>query len=162
MTVTLRKCMLTAHVTCSVAWLGAVVAYLALALCGITSERAEMVRSAYLSMEVLGWFVIVPLCLASFLTGLVQSLGTEWGLFRHYWVLAKFVLTIISTLILLLHMPTVSRMAALAAKMTLPLVTPGVLGAQLVIHAAGGLLVLIAITVISIFKPWGRIPWGRA
>ena len=65
-------------------------------------------RAAYIAMELTGWFVIVPLSLASLLTGLVQSLGTTWGLFRHYWVLVKFLLTIGATIVLLLHMPTVS------------------------------------------------------
>ena len=41
-------------------------------------------RGAYLAMDLIGWFVIVPLSLASLLTGLVQALGTTWGLFRHY------------------------------------------------------------------------------
>ena len=49
-----------------------------------------MVRAAFLAMESIGWFVIVPLSLAALPTGLVQSLGTEWGLFRHCWMLAKF------------------------------------------------------------------------
>ena len=77
----LRKFTLTAHVTFSVGWLGAVVAYLALAIAGLTRQDAQVVRAAFLSMELIGWFVIVPLSLAALFTGLVQSLGTEWGLF---------------------------------------------------------------------------------
>ena len=93
MTLRLRKLALTAHITFSVGWLGAVVAYLALAIVGLTSRDAQIVRAAYLSMELIGWFVIVPFSLAALLTGLVQSLGTQWGLFRHYWILVKFLLT---------------------------------------------------------------------
>lgn len=158
----LRKSTLTAHVVSSVGWLGAVVAYLALAVTGLTSESAVEVRSAYSSMETIGWLVIVPLCLVSFSTGLVQSLGTEWGLFRHWWIVVKFGLTTVSTIILLLHMPAVSRVATMAAEMTLPVLPPGVLRMQLLIHAAGGLVVLLAITAISIFKPWGRTRFGSA
>src|SRR5437016_8745060 len=100
-----------------------------------------MVRGAYLSMEMIGWFVIIPCCFAALLTGLVQSLGTEWGLFRHYWILVKFLLTITATIILLLHMPTITRMARLAAEMTLPIATFGEIQRQLLVHAAGGHLV---------------------
>jgi hypothetical protein len=57
----LRKLALTAHVTSSVGWLGAVAGFLALAVAGLTSEDAQMVRAAYLAMELTGWFVIVPL-----------------------------------------------------------------------------------------------------
>lgn len=157
----LRKLALAAHVTSAVGWLGAVVAYLALAVSGLTSPDAQTVRAAYLSMELVGWCVIVPFALAALLTGLVQSLGTEWGLFRYYWVLAKFLLTVGAVTVLLLHMPTLSRVAGVAAETTLAgpdLREPRV---QLVVHAGGGLLVLLSATVLSVFKPWGRTRYGR-
>jgi hypothetical protein len=68
----------------SVGWLGSVVAYLALAIVGLTSHDAQTVRAVYLSMEVIGWFVIVPFSLAALAAGLVESLGTPWGLSRHW------------------------------------------------------------------------------
>src|SRR5215207_577011 len=95
----LRKFTLTAHVAFSVGWLGAVAGFLALAIAGLTSQDAQKVRAAYLAMELIARFVIVPLNLASLLTGLVQSLGTKWGLFRHYWILVKLLITILSTIV---------------------------------------------------------------
>ena len=53
MTPRLRKLALTTHVTFSVGWLGVVVAYLALAIAGLTSHDAQMVRAAYLSLELI-------------------------------------------------------------------------------------------------------------
>jgi hypothetical protein len=29
--------------------------------------------------------VVTPLAIAALLTGLMLSLGTQWGLLRHYW-----------------------------------------------------------------------------
>ena len=84
MTKSLRKLVFTSHVTSSVGWLGAVVAYLAVAGIGLSTTEDQMARSAYLMTEVIIRFVIMPISLAAVLTGLVQSLGTEWGLFRHY------------------------------------------------------------------------------
>ena len=161
MTLRLRKLALTAHITFSVGWLGAVVAYLALAIVGLTSRDAQMVRAAYLSMELIGWFVIVPFSLAALLTGLVQSLGTQWGLFRHYWILVKFLLTTGATIVLLRHMQAVSRMSGVAAETTLSSADFRALRIQLVVHAAGGLLVLLAATTLSVYKPWGMTPYGR-
>lgn len=158
----LRRASLLLHIIVSVGWLGAVVAYLPLAFTGLTSSDAEGVRGAYFAMERIGWSAIVPLCVASLLTGVVQSLGTEWGLFRHYWVVAKLGLTLVASAILLAHLPTVSRAAAMAAARTLPLGGHDVLRTQLVVHAAGGLVVLIALTALSVFKPWGRIRAGGA
>jgi hypothetical protein len=153
MTPRLRKFTLTAHVTVSVGWLGAVAAYLAPATAGLASEDAQMMRSAYLAMDLIGRFVIVPCSLAALLTGLVQSLGTEWGLFRHYWVLVKFLLTVVAVVVLLLHLPTMSRVA----EMTLSGEDFAALRIQLLIHAVGGFLVLFTATALSIYKPWGRI-----
>jgi hypothetical protein len=103
MTLRLRKFALTVHVSSSVGWLGAVGSFLALAIAGLISQDAQFVRAGYLAMEFTTWFVIVPLSLASLLSGLVQGLGTPWGLFRHYWVLAKLLLTVLATIILLVH-----------------------------------------------------------
>jgi hypothetical protein len=91
MTTRLRKFALTAHVASSVGWLGAVVAYLALGVSAATGREAQTVRAAWIAMEVIGWFAIAPLAIAALLTGLVVSLGTPWGLFRHYWVLITLV-----------------------------------------------------------------------
>jgi len=99
MTPDLRKLVLTAHITFSVAWIGAVAVFLALAIAGLTSQNTQMVRTAYPAMELTARFVIVPLAFASLLSGLIQSLGTPWGLFRHYWVLAKLLLTIFATIV---------------------------------------------------------------
>ena len=149
MTPRLRTFALTAHVVCSVGWLGAVVAYLALAIAGLTSQDAQIVRASYLVMELIGWFVIVPFSLATLLTGLVQSLGTAWGLFRHYWIVVKLLLNIGATIVLLLHMPSVSRMSDIAATTTVPNADFAALRIQLVVHAGGGLLVLLAATALS-------------
>lgn len=160
MTPFFRKLTLTTHITFSVGWFGAVVGFLALAIAGLTSQDAQMVRSAYLTMELIGWFVIVPFCIASFLSGLIQSLGTQWGLFKHYWVLAKLLLTIAATIILFLHMKPISYIAGIASQTTLS--NPELLGLQiqLIADAGAALLVLLVATMLSVYKPWGRSRYG--
>src|ERR671917_2375338 len=104
----LRKFALTAHITTTVGWLGAVVVFLALAVVGLTSQDAQTVRGAYLVMEPAAWSVLVPFACASLLTGIVQSLGTTWGLVGHYWVLFKLLITVFTTIVLLIYMQTFS------------------------------------------------------
>ena len=157
----LRKFALTAHVTSSVGWLGAVAGFLAPAVAGLTSQDAQMVRAAYLAMDLTTWFVIVPLSLASLLTGLVQSLGTTWGLFRHYWVLAKLLLTILATVALLLHTQPISYMASAASVTTLSSADLRGLRIQLVVDAGAALLVLLVATTLAVYKPPGMTPYGR-
>ena len=112
----LRKFSLTVHIICSVGLLGAIGCFLALAIAGLTGQDAQMVRAAYVAMEVTARFVIVPLAFASLLTGTVQSLGTSWGLLQHYWVLAKLMITALATVVLLLQMQLIGRMAHEASK----------------------------------------------
>jgi hypothetical protein len=115
------------------------------------------VRAAWIAMELIGWYVIVPLSLAALLSGVVQALGTPWGLFRHYWVLITFLLTSFATIILLLHMPSVSALADVAREADGA--TLGRLGGDL-LHAGGGLVVLLVITVLNVYKPRGMTRYG--
>ncbi|MGX1886314.1 hypothetical protein AR457_39380 [Streptomyces agglomeratus] len=157
----LRKLALTLHVTSSVGWLGAVAAFLALAVAGLTSSSSQMVRGAYLAMDVLGWYVIVPFSIASLLTGLVQSLGTVWGLLRHYWVIAKLLITVVATLLLLVHMQPVGHLADAAARAALAGGELQGMRVQLIADAAAALLVLLAAAALSVFKPRGVTRYGR-
>jgi hypothetical protein len=91
----------------------------------------------------------------------VQSLGTEWGLLRHYWILAKFVLTTLGTVVLLLHAPRVTEMAVRAAESAFATGDHTQQRTALVVHAAGGLAILLAATVLSVFKPWGKTAHGK-
>jgi hypothetical protein len=160
MAATLRKFVLTTHVTSSVGWLGAVAAFLALAIVGVMSSDLQLVRSVYLAMHPITWFVIVPMAFAAFLTGVVQSVGTTWGLFRHYWVVTKLLLTVIATAVLLLHAQPIDRVAAAAAVMPLSGRDLWQLRVQLVGDASAALFVLFVTTTLSVYKPWGMTPYG--
>jgi hypothetical protein len=160
MTPGLRKFALTAHVTSSVGWLGAVAGFLVLAVAGLTSRDAQIVRAAYLGMEMTAWFIIVPLSLASPLTGIVMSLGTTWGLFRHYWVLIKLLITVFATIVLLLHMQPIGHLARVVAATTLSKGELAGLRIQLVANAGAALLALLVATALSVYKPRGMTPYG--
>jgi hypothetical protein len=157
MTPGLRKFTLTAHLTLSVGWIGAAVAYLALSVSAVTSQDPQTIRAAWIAKEFIGWFVVVPSSLAALLTGILMSVGTPWGLFRHYWVLFTLVLTIFAIVVLLLRMPSVSALAGIAReadaagldRLESDLLHPGV-----------GLLVLIVITALNVYKPRGLTAYG--
>lgn len=158
----LRKFALTAHITSSVGWLGAALGFLAHAITGLTSQDAGTVRAAYLMMELTGWYVLVPLSFASLVTGLLESLGTSWGLIRHYWVLAKLLLTVFATIVLLIFMRGFGNIMRAAVD---PLLTAGNAvehgAASPIVHAGLGVLVLLAAVLLSVFKPWGQIKYGK-
>ena len=162
MTPRLRKFALTAHVTSSVGWLGAVAVFLAHAVLALTSKDVLTMRAAYIVMEPAAWFVLVPLAFASLLTGLVQSLGTTWGLFRHYWVLFKLLITVFATIVLLMYTQTLSYLADVAAQTTLSSDDLGVLRTpSVVFHSVLALLVLLVATTLAVYKPQGVTRYGR-
>jgi hypothetical protein len=153
----LRKFLLATHLTCSVGWVGAVVAYLVLGVAAATGEDVQTVQAAWIAMELTGWLAIFPLAVGALLTGVLLSLSTPWGLFRHYWVVISLVLTILATLVLLLHLPTVSAFARVARE-----ADPASLahfGGDL-LHPGVGLLVLLVITGLNVYKPRGLSPYG--
>jgi hypothetical protein len=156
----LRKFALAAHFPLSVGWIGAVAAYIAFDVAAATSQDAQTLRAAYLAMELIARFVIVPLAFGALLTGLVVSLGTKWGLFRHYWVLISLLLTIIATVVLLAETQTISYFADIAADPTTSSDDLRALGSTLV-HSVGGTVVLLVILVLNVYKPRGMTRYGQ-
>ena len=155
-----RRLVLIAHVSVSAGSLGAVAVFLLLAVTGLTSQDAQVVRAAYIANELIAWYVILPLIVTALLIGLIQSLATPWGLFRHYWILAKLLLTALTVYVLLQQMDGISHMARIAADTTVTGTDLIGLRRSMRLHAAGGLVVLLLLVSISIFKPRGMTRYG--
>ena len=146
----LRKAGLVAHITCSVGWLGSVLAFVALAVVVLTTDEAELRHASYLAMDTTAAYVIVPLALGSLVTGVVQSVGTTWGLVRHYWVVLKLIINVFASIVLLLYLQTLEQLATSAERSVSPL-----------LHASAALVLLLAATVLSVYKPRGLTRRGQ-
>ena len=154
-----RKSAVAAHVTVSVGWVGAVLTFIAIAVVGLTSDDATTVRGSYLVMDAAARFVLVPLALLTMVTGVVQSLGTPWGLLRHHWVVVKLLITVLATAVLLLYLRTFAAMAATAADPAAGL--DAVRNPSPLVHAVLALGLLLAATVLGVVKPRGLTRYGR-
>jgi len=86
------------------------------------------------------------------------SLGTSWGLFRHYWVVLKLGITVFATVILLIYMGTFRQMAGVAADPVMDLAA--VRNASPIVHAVLALALLLAATVLGVYKPFGMTAYG--
>lgn len=154
-----RKLALAIHLTVSVGWIGAVAAYLTLDLVAATSDDPATLRASYISMGAIVGSVIVPLAIAALLTGLLLSLGTKWGLIRHWWVTISLMLTVVATVVLLIETGAIRAYASLAAD-------PATTGSELrslgstLVHSIGGGVVLLTVLVLNVFKPRGMTPYG--
>lgn len=157
----LRKLLLTTHIVVSIGWIGAVAAFLVLAILGLNSKDDQMVRATYLTMAPIARFVIVPLALTALLSGIIQGIATPWGIFRHRWIFVKLLLTTFATVVLLRKMPLIGNTAHQAAVMSYPITNLRAAGRELLVHSVGGLAVLLVVTTLSVYKPWGLTRYGR-
>jgi uncharacterized membrane protein len=149
----------TTHVTASVGWVGAVITFIAIAVVGLTADDEVSARGAYLVMDAAARYVLVPLALLSLVTGVVQSLGTTWGLLRHHWVVVKLLITVVATGVLLLYLRTFAVMAGVAADPAAGL--DEVRNPSPLVHAVPALVLLVVATVLGVVKPRGLTRIGR-
>ena len=152
-----RRLALTTHVVTSVGWLGAVAATLVLSVAGVASQNRQTVHAVYPALEIVGWYALVPLSLASLLSGLVISLAGAWGLIQHYWVVTKLAINVVASVVLLLYMQTLGALADRAGSAA---ELSAVRSSSPVLHASAALLLLLAAAVLSVYKPAGRTRYG--
>ena len=157
----IRKAALLAHVSASVGWAGALAVFLAHAVVGLWTEDVQTARALAIAMGATAWLVILPLSVASLVTGLVQAFGTAWGLLRHYWVVCKLALTCIATGVLLLKLGPIDALARAAREPAFASGDLMGLRTSLLVHAAAGLVVLLLIAGLAVFKPKGMTPRGQ-
>jgi SNF family Na+-dependent transporter len=155
-----RKLWLAVHLTVSIGWIGAVAAYIAFDFAAATGEDPQTLRTAFLAMNRIARYVIVPLALASIVTGIVVSLGTKWGLFRHYWVVISLLLTIFATVVLLRETQVTGHYAAIAADPATSNESLRALPSTL-LHSIGGTVVLLVVLILNVYKPRGMTRYGR-
>lgn len=154
-----RKLLLTAHILASVGWIGGVLAYIPFDLATARSTDPQVARAAYATMDVIAREVLLPLALAALATGILISLLTPWGLFRHWWVVLSLILTTVATLVLVVELRTIGHLADLAADPTMSdadlIALPSTLP-----HSIGGLTVLLATLALNVYKPRGLTRYG--
>ncbi|MDX8048172.1 hypothetical protein SK571_02140 [Lentzea sp. BCCO 10_0798] len=140
-----RTLLVWLHVVTSVGWLSQAVALLALVLYGMKTGDLNAFRMArYLDHEVLA-----IMANTSAFSGFMLSATTPWGYFRHWWVLAKFVITV-SQLYIGVFILSGNLQEAVNGHVTawMPVGTGLMIGA-------------IAFQAwLSVAKPWGRTPWA--
>jgi uncharacterized membrane protein len=152
-----RRASLVVHVSASAAWLGLTLGLFALAVTAATTGSAVTVEASVRAMKLFADWLLLPVAFASFVSGMVLSLGTPWGLARHRWVYTKFWLTLATTTatVFALRPGVNAAVTAVAAGDSLP-DTGDILFGPIVSLSA-----YVFMTVISVLKPWGLTRRGR-
>ncbi|AVH60669.1 MULTISPECIES: DUF2269 family protein [Streptomyces] len=152
-----RRASLVVHVAASASWLGLTLGLLALGIAATTTGSAVTVEASVRAMKLFADWLLLPVAFLTFLSGLLLSLGTPWGLARHRWVYTKFWLTLATTTatVFALRPGVNSAVAAVAAGEPLPDADDVLFGPIVSLSA------YVVMTVISILKPWGLTRRGR-
>ncbi|GAA0448727.1 hypothetical protein Ade02nite_61540 [Paractinoplanes deccanensis] len=148
-----RKLWLLLHIVSAGVWIGVDVIVAVLVGAGALARDDGDRALAY---QALGSFVIWPMltsALVCLLTGVLLGLETKWGLVRYWWVAVKLVLNLVlCTLIIVLLRPMMPELRAYAE---------GLDTSSLVFPPIVSLTALTIATVLSVYKPWGRVARRR-
>ncbi|OLT40610.1 hypothetical protein BJF85_05515 [Saccharomonospora sp. CUA-673] len=143
------------HVLTSVGWMAQALALLTLLAVGFASADQDVRIAATSMAHVLDTSLLAPLANASAFTGFLLSATTAWGFFRHWWVVAKFVLTIAALNVGIFVLSANLNDAAADAEAGAVVANPALLVGSALMAAS------IAFQAwLSVAKPWKRTPWS--
>lgn len=155
-----KNWLVSLHVASGGLWLGAAFCIVATAIVKRNTTNGDELYAINSVLKFIDDWVIIPTAMLSLLTGGLLSWLTIWGFTKHYWVIAKWIATVMLIVTGTIWLgPWLNAMTALSDVERLqalhnPLY---VLDQQRVI--VGGLIqtsCLFAIIAISVLKPWGR------
>jgi hypothetical protein len=143
-----------AHVLVGVGWFGITFAKLVLEIVAVRTADQDGTRSGLLFMQALDRAVFPPVALATLATGILLSVATAWGLFKHWWIVVKLVLTVG---VIVTGAAFIGAWTDAAVRGT---TSGGSASLWLIGAAVVHVLMLGAATVISVLKPWGEVRPG--
>ncbi|MGW0737823.1 hypothetical protein [Streptomyces sp. NPDC002851] len=159
----IRKLLTVVHVVSSVGLLGCTAGQVVLALCGALTDDGQLARAAYRFMRLGAHSVALPLLLTGLVSGVLLALVTRWGLLRHKWVFLKEVQLL---LVLVIGVVFLRPWIEVLVQRTVAATATGAeLGAERWLLAGGEMLqvgLLTLATVVSVYKPKGRIRFRRS
>lgn len=94
-----KNLLVTIHVLSVIAWFGGAICMLLLGLYMQKAEDGEQLYYTLANMHLIDATLIRYPALVAFISGILLSVWTQWGLFKHYWVVIKFALTLFIILI---------------------------------------------------------------
>jgi uncharacterized membrane protein len=157
-----RKLTLAIHVVTSVGWVGLSLSMAVLAVMGFTTEDAAIAKGVFYAMYVFDDTSVTVFSVTAAISGILLSCGTAWGLLLHWWIIAKWVITLFMTIFawFVIH-PIVIKATENTAEAGGTPPRPGWPADFLVWSVPLLFALLTAAAVISVYKPWGRTSRGR-
>ena len=161
LTVSQQKILKTIHLISVSLWLSSVVILMLLPIISRNITLGDELYMYNLAYHFIDMFILTPAAIFTLLTGLIYSLFTKWGFFRHGWIVYKWAATLLiiitGTFYLgpmvtkLLEITDVQRIAALQDQYYIQGEVVGLYAA--IINSS---LLVIAV-FFSVYKPWKNI-----
>ena len=150
------------HLTFVCTWIGAAASMLLVTSVFRASPptEGESLFAVNSAIKLIDDFIVIPSALGCLLSGLVYSLFTNWGFFRHHWVTVKWVVTLATIIFGTFWLgPWLNGMTAISGKIGLTALSDPEYLSMRQLNTTFGYIqvaVLIATVFISVFKPWKR------
>jgi hypothetical protein len=152
-----RKWWLVAHIVAAGAWIG-IDAVLGVLVCTALISADPTVIGT--SLQALELFAVWPMLIAAVLTlatGVVLGLGTKYGLVRYWWVATKLAVNVLMVLLVVFALRPGLYEAAEYGRQLVAGGTPEGDPSGLLYPVVVAPSLLLFASVLSVFKPWGRL-----
>ncbi|MGL5806722.1 MAG: hypothetical protein ACRC2R_04350 [Xenococcaceae cyanobacterium] len=155
-----KNWLLSFHIAVGGIWFGTALVMVAIAWKNQYTENGESLYAIHSVLKLLDDFVIIPSATLSLLSGALLCGLTIWGFIKHYWVIAKWIVTVGLIVFGTLWLgPWTNAMTAMSEVEKLQVLENPIYMFDRVAVIIGGILTtlfLLAIIAISTLKPWGR------
>jgi hypothetical protein len=155
-----QKWLKVLHVFLGGIWAGGAASLFALHCLYPTNSGPEL-YARNIAMIHIDNYIIIPAAIGSCLTGLLYSHLTKWGYLKYYWVIAKWIFTIIFIVIGFFWLiPWLNSMLEVSNSIRYAhMVDSSNYDVDMSYHLAMTVVqtvLLFFVVIISIFKPWGK------
>ena len=155
-----RQLLLTIHIMFSGIMLGNMAIFLILNITAAATSEPDVFRACYRVMHILADSSVRASTIGAVVSGVLLSVLAHWGLVRYYWIIAKELLTlyVIAVNFVGMHVWSLKavRLSATAGLDALqnPEFTANRLA--LFVGVAFQIVSLVAMFLLSVYKPWGK------
>jgi hypothetical protein len=158
-TIKQKRWLLSAHLLCTVAWLGAALCSLILNLTALLTTDPHLLNATYVQASILDKALLRGGAIGTLATGILLSVLTQWGLIRFYWIIVKEIVSVVCiTGGVIISSWNDEAIASTALQGLQALHNPLYLTDRtlMLMGIFLQLTCLSAVIVISVFKPWGQ------
>jgi hypothetical protein len=152
-----RRGVLTVHILGAGAWIGMDVV---MGVLVFTARLTTDVGTEALCYRALELFAVWPLLTAGLVTlasGIVLGLGTNYGLVKYWWVAIKLALNVVLVVLVAFSLRSGVADAATYGEAIATATPTDISVGDLVMPPIVSSTALVVATILSVYKPWGRI-----